>query len=47
MASDPEHAEADSPEAAGDVTISIEESRKSSRSQEEADRKLKQGFDYS
>ena len=43
----PEHAEADSPEAAGHVTISIEESRKSSRSQEEADRKLEKGFDYS
>ena len=46
MTSVPEHAEADSPEAAGDFTIIIEETRKSSRSQEEADRKLEQGFDY-
>ena len=43
----PEHAEADSPEAGGDVTGIIVESRKGSRSQEEADRKLEQGFDYS
>ena len=42
MAGVPEHAKADSPEAAGDVTIIIGESRKSSRSQEEADRKLEQ-----
>ena len=37
----PEHAQADSPEAGGDVTIIIVESRESSRRREEADRKLK------
>ena len=47
MVSFPKHAEADSPEAGGNVTISIVESRESSRSQEEGDRKLKQGLDYS
>ena len=40
----PEHAQADSPEAGGDVTGIIVESRKGSRSQEEAGRKLKNNF---